>query len=231
MRRRAARRDTCILGGALNSSPNAVEVHRDRSEILEQLESWLETPMLVLGLAWLALLVVELTRGLSPFLEAVGTTIWVIFVLDFLLRLALAPDRSTYLRRNWLTLLSLALPALRVFRALRALRALRAARAARGLRLAKVVASVNRGMRALGRAMSRRGFGYVTALTFVVLVGGAAGMYAFERDVPGGLGDYGAAQVRARDKWSAPAGIFCARYSLKSRAGLPRYLPQRRQSP
>ena len=36
-------------------------LERERKEILAQLEDWLETPMLVLGFAWLALLVVELT--------------------------------------------------------------------------------------------------------------------------------------------------------------------------
>jgi voltage-gated potassium channel len=40
----------------------------------------------------------------------------------------------------------------------------------------------------------RRGFGYVLALTLVVTFVGAAGMYALERDAPGGGFDgYGAA--------------------------------------
>ncbi|MDQ3755400.1 MAG: potassium channel protein, partial [Acidobacteriota bacterium] len=33
----------------------------ERRELLTQLEDWLETPMLVLGIVWLALLVVEMT--------------------------------------------------------------------------------------------------------------------------------------------------------------------------
>ncbi len=35
-------------------------------------------------------------------------------------------------------------------------------------------------MRALGASMGRRGFGYVVALTMIVTLAGAAGMYAFE---------------------------------------------------
>jgi voltage-gated potassium channel len=166
----------------------------ERLEVLVQLESWLEVPMQVLGLVWLAILVLELTGGLSPALIALSTAIWVIFILDFVLRLTLAPGKGAYLRRNWLTLLSLLLPALRVLRLARAVRLLRAARAARGLRLVKLVGSVNRGMRALRRGMGRRGFGYVLALTAVVTFAGAAGMLAFERDAPGtGLGDYATA--------------------------------------
>jgi len=138
-----------------------------------------------LSFVWLALFIVEFTRGLSPFLMAVGTAIWALFVADFALRFALAPRKGAYLRRNWLTALSLLVPALRVFRAVRAVRALQALRATRGLRLVKVVGTLNRGMTALGRSFGRRGMGYVVTLTAIVAFAGAAGMYAFERDAPG----------------------------------------------
>jgi len=150
--------------------------------------------MLLLGLVWLALLVVELTDRLTPFLSAVGTTIWVVFIIEFAGRLVLAPRRLRYLRRNWLTALALLIPALRVLRVARFARIFRAARAARGLRLARVVSTINRGMRALGATMRRRGLGYVVSTTVVVVLAGAAGMFAFERDVPGGgLVDFGSA--------------------------------------
>ena len=144
--------------------------------------------MLVLGFVWLALLVLEFTRGLSPGLEVAGTVIWVVFILDFALKFTLAPDKTNYLKANWLTALALAVPALRVFRVFRILRVIRAARGARGLRLFRVVRSLNRGMRALGAAMRRRGFGYVVALTVIVALSGAAGMYAFEKESPDGAG-------------------------------------------
>jgi len=163
----------------------------ERHTVLSQLEGWLERPMQLLGFVWLGLLILELTRGLSPPLVAASTVIWVLFIADFALRLALAPDRGHYLRRNWLTVLSLIVPALRVLRVARAFRVLRLARAGRGIRLVKVVGSINRTMHALRRGMERRGLGYIVLLTLVVALAGAAGMYAFERDVPGGsLGDY-----------------------------------------
>jgi len=65
---------------------------------------------------------------------------------------------------------------------------LRFARAARGFRLFRVVSSVNRGLGALGANMSRRGFGYMIALTLLVTLAGSAGMYAFENNLPGGRG-------------------------------------------
>lgn len=167
----------------------------ERSGALHDLEEWLEKPMLVLGVVWLVLLVVELTRGLSSGFELLGTAIWGVFVLDFGLRLTLAPKKVAYLKRNWLTVISLLIPAVRVFRIFRVVRLLRLARATRGVRLVRVVGSLNRGMRTLGGAMARRGFGYVLALTLLVTFVGAAGMLAFEREAPDGspLDDYGTA--------------------------------------
>ncbi|HEX2190343.1 MAG TPA: potassium channel family protein [Longimicrobiaceae bacterium] len=164
---------------------------RERWRLLLRLRRWLEGPMVALGFVWLALLVWELVRGAGRGLELLGTAIWAVFVLDFVLRFALAPKKGVFLRHEWLTAVSLFLPALRVFRALRAVRALRAARAVRGVRLVRVVTSLNRGMRSLGRTMQRRGAGYVAALALLVTLGGAAGMLAFERDPGGGgLEDY-----------------------------------------
>lgn len=163
-------------------------INNERWAVLEQLEVWLETPMLVLGFVWLTLFVIELTGNLSPVLEFIGGAIWVVFILDFALKFALAPDKTNYLKANWLTALALVVPALRVFRIFRVLSIFRAARAARGLNLFRVLSSVNRGMRALGRTMRRRGVGYVIVLSAVVILLGAAGMYAFENDRPDGAG-------------------------------------------
>lgn len=168
-------------------------LENERTEIVGQLEDWLETPMLVLGFVWLLLLVVELTTGLSELLETVGTVIWIIFILDFAIKFTLAPHRLTYLKDNWLTAIALVVPALRVFRIIRIVRLVRVARAARGLRLLRVVTSINRGMKALGASMGRRGVGYVIAVTGVVTLAGSAAMYAFENDVSGGFNSYGAA--------------------------------------
>jgi voltage-gated potassium channel len=80
------------------------------------------------------------------------------------------------------------MPAFRIFRIARAFRAARVARVVRSARLVSIVSSVNRGMRALRDTLGRRGFGYVVALTVVVILVGAAGMQAFERELPGGRG-------------------------------------------
>jgi voltage-gated potassium channel len=166
-------------------------VLKERLGILHQLEDWLEMPMVVLGFVWLLLLVLEFATRWGARLEPMANTIWILFILDFLLKLTIAPRKVRYLRRNWLTLIALAIPALRVFRIFRAVRGLRAVRAVRSIRLVRVVTSVNRGMKALGRVLGRRGFGYAVGLTLLVTVAGSAGMYAFEREH--GLKDFGTA--------------------------------------
>lgn len=160
---------------------------RERHELLRQIERALDAPMVALGFVWLALLLWELLNELSPMLEAVGLVIWLGFVVEFSIEFVLAPRKVAYLKTNWLTALSLLLPALRIFRMVRLFRVVRAVR---GLRLVRLVTSLNRGMRALSASLGRRGFGYVLTLTAVVTVSGAAGMYAFESNVPGGLRSY-----------------------------------------
>jgi voltage-gated potassium channel len=167
------------------------DLTRERDELLQRLEDWLETPMLVLAFVWLALLVVELIWGESLLFGTIGTIIWVVFIVDFAVKLALAPHKVAFLKRDWLTAISLLLPALRLFRLFRMFRLLRLARAGRGLRLLRVVSSLNRSMKALSASLSRRGFGYVIALTVLVTLAGAAGMYAFENQAPGGPNSYG----------------------------------------
>jgi voltage-gated potassium channel len=126
-------------------------------------------------------------------LETLGTVIWAIFILDFVLRLVIAPHKFSYLKKNWLTVIALIVPALRILRIVRVVRVLRLARATRGLRLVRVVTSLNRGMKAISASFGRRGFGYILALTLIVNLAGAAGMYAFEREMPRGFDSYGTA--------------------------------------
>ena len=175
------------------AAPVEEALKNERYELLRRLEDSLETPMLVLAFVWLALLVGELIWGESLMFEVLGTIIWVIFILDFAVAFVLAPHKIAYLKNNWLTALSLLVPALRLFRFSRVFRLFRLARMGRSLRLLRVVSSLNRSMRALGASLSRRGFGYVLALTVLVTFTGAAGMYAFENAAPGGLKSYGEA--------------------------------------
>ena len=168
----------------------ATRRERGRWRLIAQLDEWLQVPMLLLSLVWLAILVIELSSGESRLLETLGIAIWAVFLIEFAVRIALAPDKKLFFKRNWLTVVALAVPALRI---LRALAFLRAARALRSIRLVRIVGTANRSMNALRQALRRRQAGYVGAVTVAVVLLGAAGMLSFEhaREVENGFRSYG----------------------------------------
>jgi len=157
------------------------ELVRQRKHLLVSIEKLLEGPMIFLGFVWLLLLVAEFIWGLSKPLEYTSIVIWVIFIIDFLIKVILAPEKIAFFKKNWLTAISLVIPALRVFRIFRFVRLLRGLR---GIRLVRLVSGVNRSIKSLGATMKRRAFGYVMLLTLFVTFAGAAGMYAFENTTP-----------------------------------------------
>lgn len=155
-----------------------------RWELLGHLQNLLEPVMVALGLAFLALLVIDFSGiTLSPeqrvWLDWALTTIWAVFVADFLLRLVVAPEKITFLRTNWLSAASLALPFLRP------LRALQAVRAVRSLSLVRLLGGANRGMRVLQRITAGRTLAYVAALTILATLLAAVGVLFFDRDAEG----------------------------------------------
>jgi voltage-gated potassium channel len=148
--------------------------------------------MLVLAGIWTVLLILEFTRGLSPWLQRFSDLIWLAFIAQFLLEFILAPVKRVYLRKRWVTALSLLLPAIRL---LRIGRVARVAVAVRGARMARLLEATNRSMRGLAVGFRQRGLGYLVLLTTLVAITGAAGIYRFELNAPGGPGfpDYGTA--------------------------------------
>lgn len=163
---------------------------RLRWRLLRDFDDWLTAPMVLLSLVWLGIVVWELVTGTSKLLETIGAAIWIIFIVEFAVRFTLAPQKLPFLRSNWLTVVALAVPALRIFRALRLVRL---ARGIRGIRLVRIIGTANRSMRALQSTLVRRGFGYATGLTLLVVGLGAAGMLNFEpaREVEEGFTSYG----------------------------------------
>jgi len=154
-------------------------LEKERSALVMRIERILEGPMVFLGFVWLVLLLIELIWGLTPALEILSISIWIVFLIDFIIKIIAAPDKTSFLKRNWLTILSLIIPALRVLRFARVFRLMRGLR---GIRLIKVVGSLNRSMRSLALTMRRRGLKYVVFLTLIVILAGGAGMYAFEKE-------------------------------------------------
>lgn len=170
-----------------NKQQRITKLRRERNTLLRRIENAAEGPLVFLGFLWLVLIIVDLIWGLNPVLKTVSAVIWIIFILDFIGKFILAPEKWKYLKRNWLMAISLIVPAIR------AVRVVRLVRLFRGASLLKVVASLNKGMRSVGATFKRRGVGYVLALTLVIIFSGAAGMFAFESHQPDGFKTYGEA--------------------------------------
>jgi len=159
---------------------SATSLADERESLQKRVGQWLDLPLAVLALIWAALLVVELAVDLPPDISErvlqVDFAIWVVFVLDFILEFALAPNKLRYLQGNYLAALSLALPFVRAVRVAGLFRVLRS------VSLARIVLISNRATVALADLFSRHLFQYVVSLVVVTTTLGAAGVYFFERD-------------------------------------------------
>ena len=153
---------------------------QERWHLLRTLDEMMEGPLVALSFAWLAVLLLEFVIGTDARLDLVFYALWVVFIVEVLVKLIIAPSRRAWLRGNWLKVASLAIPALRALRVLTALRFLRAAQVVRSASLLRLITTVNRGIGAIGRTLDRARFAYVLAITVLVIVVGAAGMLFFE---------------------------------------------------
>ena len=131
---------------------------------------WTEWPLVVLGLLFLAVLILPLAEPLSDEtqtrLDVANVVIWTAFVVDYLTRLYLVGDRPRFVRTHVLDLVVILVPFLRPFRL---------------LRLVAIVVSTSR--RAGGLAV-RRVTLYVIGVAVVVMSAGAVVVYDAEKDVP-----------------------------------------------
>jgi voltage-gated potassium channel len=91
-------------------------------------ERWSTLPLAVLAFVYLGLYSLEvLGHWSSPLLwdfVAISDVIWVIFILDFIGRFILTPDKARFLKTNAIELVSLLLPFFRAFRMFRVVIAL-----------------------------------------------------------------------------------------------------------
>lgn len=153
---------------------------KERLALLQGINEATDKPLFVLSFVWLAIIAFELTVGVSRQLEYVSFVIWIIFIADFLLEMTIAPSTKKYLRQNWLSALSLILPAFRIFRIFQSVKLLKASRSLRSLNLLKIVSSLNRGVANLRKIARNYGVNYIIPLTAIIFLAGAAGIWFFE---------------------------------------------------
>jgi voltage-gated potassium channel len=168
-------------------------VRRKRYRLVERVERLLDAPATFLAVVFVLALAAELILSAQgdPIPEVLAwaqTAIWIFFGIQFALGILLSPDRARYLRRHWITAISLVLPFFRILRVLRAARLLRAFSGVRAL------SAFNRAARSLGEVLAWSRAGYPLALAGTMAVLGSATMYLFEAEsATTRIDDYGEA--------------------------------------
>ena len=156
---------------------------RERHRLVEQLERLLDAPATFLAIVFVLALAAELVLSardepVPAVISWAQTAIWILFGVQFGLGIIVSPDRVRYLRRHWITAVSLLLPFFRILRVLRAARVLRAFGGVRAL------TAFNRAARSLGRLLRWSRAGYPIALAGTMAVLGSSTLFLFESESP-----------------------------------------------
>ena len=156
---------------------------KSSSDLTQRYERMTAIPMIVVSLAFVALLVypiaVEVSPGVDADLRAANWILWSLFALDYVVRFALAPYKLKFVKSNLVDLVIVLLPLLsplRVFSGLRALRVLRAV---------TVLSLIARTQRTSRNIVNAQNIGSTIVILLVVVAIGAALEFQFERGAPG----------------------------------------------
>jgi len=138
-------------------------------EALDRFERQTAIPMMILALAIIPLLVLPLVFQLSPSVEttffALDWFIWAAFVVEYSVRLYLAPNKKYFVSHNIIDLLFVLIPFLRPLRIVRSARAFSVLRAFRGTVI------LLRAIKAVQDVLKRHKLGYTLLIAMVVIVG------------------------------------------------------------
>jgi voltage-gated potassium channel len=168
---------------------------RERIQWIKSIERTLNVPMVISSLAFLILFIASLSVGAdSPYrswFERGIYFIWILFLLEFTLKLIIAPHRLAFIRKNWFDFLVIILPFLRLFRVVLAFQNFRAlgilftaASTGQGILSLRAVLMLKRSAKSLGTFMRLSRFGYVAFVTTLVVFITAGGVLWFERGSP-----------------------------------------------
>ena len=154
-----------------------------RENLRERLDRYLDLPLALASILLVLIAVVELGGEVAePWrgrLVVLGWALSGLFLVEFAVKIALAPVKRTYLRHNWLDVLVLLVPFLRVLRLLRVLRATRA------LPLFRLLVFGGRGSEGALVLLRRRRLGQLALISVLVILIGATLGFILENGVPG----------------------------------------------
>ncbi|MDA8045966.1 MAG: ion channel [Actinomycetota bacterium] len=139
-----------------------------------------EAPMAVLTILWLPVLIIPLVVTLhgetASAFSGVDYTVWALFAVEYVVKVYLAPQRWSFVRRHPVDLVIVAVPFLRPLRVVRLLRVLRLGRAA------IVLAS---GLARLRALLTHRGLHFVLLAAFFIVMAASGLELALEGHAKG----------------------------------------------
>jgi len=87
-----------------------------RHELVDRIERLTRYPMALLGIVWLVVAVIIVTTDLngssSTFLVGSLFALWVVLLVEYLVRLVVTPNRGSYLKRRWIEPATVVVPPL-----------------------------------------------------------------------------------------------------------------------
>jgi voltage-gated potassium channel len=163
--------------------------------VVRRLSATFDVVLGPLALVTLCLFITELLVRLdSPWNTIVyggQVAIWAVFLLAFVVELRLAPKKIQYLKRNWLLIVALVIPALRIFRAAQAIRVLRSAQAVRGTTVVRSYTSLYRATNVIRGFFSFSHTAFLGILAVIVWALSSGLVYYLEKGREGEINSLG----------------------------------------
>lgn len=139
-----------------------------------------ELPLAILALLWLPVLVLPLVAHLEAAVaetfDAIDYLIWAAFVVEYLVKLYLAPSRRRFFTHHLVDLALVALPVLRPLRFLRL---------GRLLNLGRIGIVLYNGLGRVRKILTHRGLHFVLLAVLVIVFAGSTVEFVFEQDARG----------------------------------------------
>lgn len=128
----------------------------------------------ILAIISVVFAIIDINSGLSSWQQYIDLSIWIIFVIDYIVRMILCDDKKIFIKNNVLDLIAI-IPFNSALRILRSFKFLRLLKAVKLMKIARFVAVLGRIYKKVKSFLNINGFKFVLlASVILILIGGIA---------------------------------------------------------